>query len=80
MDPAAASVTGHHRPIECDPGVAFSITVAAYDAYGNVATGYTGTVNFTSTDSTCQPARELHVYGLGQWNAYLQRVSAEKEG
>jgi hypothetical protein len=26
------------------------VTVTAYDAYGNVATGYTGTVHFTSSD------------------------------
>lgn len=54
------------RPITVNPGVAthlaisgptsikanttFSITVTAYDAYGNVATGYRGTVHFSSTD------------------------------
>ena len=32
-------------------GVAFSVTVTAEDAYGNVARGYTGTVHFTSSDS-----------------------------
>ena len=32
-------------------GVAGTITVAAKDAYGNTATGYTGTVTFTSTDT-----------------------------
>ena len=26
------------------------MTVTAYDAYGNVATGYTGTVDLTSSD------------------------------
>ena len=26
------------------------MTVTAVDAYGNVATGYTGTVHFTSSD------------------------------
>jgi hypothetical protein len=26
------------------------VTVTAYDAYGNVATGYLGTVTFSSTD------------------------------
>ena len=31
-------------------GVASSVTVTARDAFGNVATGYTGTVHFTSTD------------------------------
>jgi subtilisin family serine protease len=32
-------------------GTASSLTVTAYDQYGNVATGYTDTVQFTSSDS-----------------------------
>ena len=32
-------------------GAAFDVTVTAYDAYGNIATGYTGTVHFTSSDT-----------------------------
>jgi hypothetical protein len=32
-------------------GVAHSVTVTALDAYGNTATGYRGTVGFTSTDT-----------------------------
>ena len=32
-------------------GTAFSITVTALDAYGNVAIGYRGTVHFSSSDS-----------------------------
>ena len=31
-------------------GAASSVTVAAHDTYGNTATGYTGTIHFTSTD------------------------------
>ena len=31
-------------------GVSFAIAVTAHDPYGNVATGYLGTVRFTSTD------------------------------
>jgi hypothetical protein len=31
-------------------GVAFSLTVTVEDAYGNVVTGFTGTIHFTSTD------------------------------
>jgi len=50
VDPAAASVLVITGPSTATAGVAFSITVTAYDAYGNVATGYTGTVHFTSTD------------------------------
>jgi hypothetical protein len=32
-------------------GAAHSVTVTALDAYGNVATGYRGTVHFTSSDT-----------------------------
>lgn len=31
-------------------GEKFTVTVTAYDAFGSVATGYTGTVHFSSTD------------------------------
>ena len=34
-----------------NPGQAFNVNVTLYDKYGNIATGYNGTVNFTSTDS-----------------------------
>ena len=32
-------------------GVPFDVTVTAYDSYGNVASGYTGTVAFASSDA-----------------------------
>ena len=32
-------------------GTAGNVTVTAYDAYGNVATGYTGTISFSSSDA-----------------------------
>jgi uncharacterized repeat protein (TIGR03803 family) len=52
VNPAAASHLVINVLSTAIPGVAFSILVRAYDAYGNVATGYTGTVLFTSTDKT----------------------------
>jgi hypothetical protein len=50
VTPAAASsllVTGFPA---ATAGVAHSITVAALDPFGNVATGYTGTVDLSSSD------------------------------
>jgi hypothetical protein len=38
-------------PPSTTAGVPFSVTVTAQDSAGNIATGYTGTVHFTSTDS-----------------------------
>ncbi len=42
------AVTGF--PATVTAGLPYTFTVTAYDAYGNVATGYTGTVHFTSSD------------------------------
>jgi hypothetical protein len=52
VNPGAATifvVSGFPSPIVA--GVANIVTVTAYDAYGNVATSYTGTVAITSSDS-----------------------------
>jgi FG-GAP-like repeat/FG-GAP repeat len=38
-------------PSSVTAGVPFSLTVTVTDAYGNVITGYTGTIYFSSTDS-----------------------------
>jgi hypothetical protein len=51
VSPASASqfmLTG--LPASLAAGTAASVTVTARDAYGNVATGYNGTIHFTSTD------------------------------
>jgi hypothetical protein len=37
-------------PSNATAGTPFTITVTALDAFGNVATGYRGTVHFTSSD------------------------------
>jgi hypothetical protein len=42
-------VTGITTPVVA--GIASSVTVTAKDAYGNIATNYTGTIHFTSSDS-----------------------------
>ncbi len=53
VNPAAAStfvVAGF--PSSLTTGVAGAFTVTAFDAYGNQATNYTGTVHFTSSDGS----------------------------
>jgi hypothetical protein len=62
VNPAAAStllVSGF--PATVTAGTAGSVTVSAKDAFGNTATGYLGTVHFTSTDS--QAANNTFVAG-----------------
>jgi hypothetical protein len=49
VNPAAATHFLLSGPSSVRAGIAFSLTVTAVDAYGNVATGYTGTVHFTDS-------------------------------
>jgi hypothetical protein len=50
VTPAAATHFVLSGPAQVQADVAFELVVTAYDAYGNVATGYTGTVTFSSSD------------------------------
>jgi hypothetical protein len=49
-NPGPAALFAFAGPSAATAGTAQALTMTAYDAYGNVATGYTGTVHFTSTD------------------------------
>lgn len=52
VNPAAAStITASNFPSPMTAGDLGSVLVTAKDAFGNVATGYTGTVHLTSSDS-----------------------------
>jgi hypothetical protein len=51
VNPAAAVRFVLSGPSSVSAGTALSITVTAYDAYGNVATGYLGTVKFASSNN-----------------------------
>jgi len=52
VTPAAASQFLLSAPSSVRSGSKFSVTLTVEDAYGNVVTGYVGTVHFTSSDST----------------------------
>jgi hypothetical protein len=51
VNPAAASQFIITVPASVKAGAAFSLTLTVEDAYGNLVTGYTGTVRFRSTDT-----------------------------
>ncbi len=51
MSPTAKTFTVSGFPNTAVAGTAGSVTVTADDAYGNVASGYRGTVKFSSSDS-----------------------------
>jgi uncharacterized repeat protein (TIGR03803 family) len=52
VNPAAAAQLILSEPATVKSGAAFSMTLTVEDAYGNVVTGYVGTVHFSSSDST----------------------------
>jgi hypothetical protein len=52
VNPAAPSKFVISAPSSVTAGVHFSLTVKVEDAYGNVVTGYTGTIHLSSSDTT----------------------------
>jgi hypothetical protein len=61
---AGAATLTVTAPANATAGTSFSVGVTAKDAYNNVATGYTGTVRFTSSDSAAVlPASYAFVAG-----------------
>jgi hypothetical protein len=59
-------------------GTAFSFTVTALDASNLVATGYTGTMYFTSTDSQAVlPATSTLTNGSGLFSATLESAGSQ---
>lgn len=59
-------------PASTIAGAPINLTVTAYDAYGNVASGYAGTVQFTSTDTLATlPAPTTLTNGTGTFSATL---------
>lgn len=50
VNPAYAVSFKVNAPATATMGVPFTVTVIAIDQYGNMATGYSGTVHFTSND------------------------------
>jgi hypothetical protein len=65
-------------PASAAPGVAFSFTVTARDATNNVATGYSGTVHFTSSDGAASlPANSTLASGVGTMSATLNTAGSQ---
>jgi hypothetical protein len=58
INPAAASRFVLSAPASVNAGARFSLTVTVVDAYGNVVTGYRGTIHFSSSDTTANLPRD----------------------
>jgi hypothetical protein len=69
VNPAAASALLIKAPATIAPGVPFGFTVTAVDAYGNVATGYSGTIKFASNKKATLPTYSLLTGGMGTFTA-----------
>jgi hypothetical protein len=79
VNPAAASrFVVSTSPSTVTAGGSTTVTVTAYDAYGNVATGYSGTVHFTSSDpQAVLPANATLTNGTGTFSATLKKAGSQ---
>src|SRR5262249_25972239 len=59
-------------------GLPISLTVTAFDAFNNIATGYSGLVHFTSTDGQASlPGNSPLTNGTGTFNATLRTAGTQ---
>ncbi len=66
-------------PTNATAGNAVTVSVTAYDSFGNVATGYTGTVRITATDLQAGlPANNTLASGLGNFAVTLKTAGPQK--
>jgi hypothetical protein len=81
VQPAAAAQFLVSAPSSVSRGAKFSVTVTVEDAYGNVVTGYTGTVHFSSSDSTATlPADYTFTAADAGVHKFLNQVILRKKG
>jgi hypothetical protein len=75
---AAATHFAVSAPSSATAGVAFSFTVTAQDQFNNTATGYGGTVHFTSSDGNASlPANSTLSNGAGTFSATLKTAASQ---
>jgi putative Ig domain-containing protein len=75
---AGASHFAFSAPQNATTGTAFNFTVTALDGSNNVATSYSGTVHFTSTDSQAVlPANSTLTSGTGSFSTTLKTAGSQ---
>src|SRR5262249_53374556 len=75
---AAATFDVHGFPSPSTAGVAGDFTVTARDAFGNIATGYTGTIHFTSSAGRAQlPQHTSLEAGGGDFSATFKTAGSQ---
>ena len=76
--PGPATHLSIAAPSTATQGIAFNITVVARDASENLATGYAGTVHFTSTDGAASlPVNQTLPGGLATLSSTLNTVGSQ---
>src|SRR5439155_18576756 len=74
VNPATATHLAVTGPSNATAGVAFDVIVTAKDQFDNTATGYTGTVHLTSTDSAATLPAD-HTFTLGEAGTHAFSVT-----
>ena len=93
-DTVTSSLTGHSGPVTVSAaaaasfvlnapatataGVPFSFSVTAKDPFGNLASGYAGTIHFTSSDALASlPTDSTLMSGVGAFRATLRSTGSQ---
>ena len=82
VSPAGASYFVVSAPSSADAGTAFTVMVTSKDLYGNVATGYSGTFSFGSSDPNLSglvvlPAAQSLIDGTGTFGVTLVTAGSQ---
>jgi hypothetical protein len=81
VNPAAASRLSIAAPATAVAGHPFSVVVTAFDPYNNVATGYRGSVHFTSSDRLATlPANYTFTAGDAGVHNFVNGVTMKTSG
>jgi hypothetical protein len=81
VTPGAATHLAVGAPLDATAGSPFTVTVTAQDAYNNTATGYRGTVGFTSSDPTASlPGSYTFLAGDAGTHAFTNGVTLNTTG
>jgi hypothetical protein len=76
---AAAAYFTISAPASVSTGTPFAVTITARDAYGNVATGYRGTVHFASSDRRAVlPSNHTFTAGDGGSHTFTVTLKTKK--
>jgi probable HAF family extracellular repeat protein len=79
LTPVATGFTVSGFPSPVTAGTAGSFTVTAKDTNGHIATGYTGTVNFTSTDRQAVLPAD-YTFNVGDAGVHMFRATLKTAG